>query len=38
MYGVVVLEKDDVAVMSNDNISLQIKGGRITSVYDKALE
>lgn len=38
MYGVVVLGKDDVAVMSNDNISLQIKDGRIASIYDKALE
>ncbi|OWZ80875.1 alpha-mannosidase [Cryptococcus neoformans Bt85] len=34
----IVLGKDDVAVMSNDNISLQIKDGRIASIYDKALE
>lgn len=37
-HGVVVLEKDGVAVMSNDTISLKIKDGRIASVYDKILE
>lgn len=37
-YGVVVLEKDGVAMMSNDNLSLKIKDGRIASVYDKISE
>ncbi|TYJ52493.1 hypothetical protein B9479_006887 [Cryptococcus floricola] len=33
-----IQEKDDVFVMSNDNLSLKIQDGRITSVYDKALD